>query len=159
MEFPMDTARIDEEVVVEGDCLTVYTDGDLVGCSVRLNNKQNDSIPLSKYGQIHGWYSRLFLTTSAQAGKRLLLFSWREASAVGVPGMATMEERILEAMRDAEERAWEALAGYKFIMFGYHASRWVNYRKLLGKAMPNPFREVVGLAQVFLNKNQRGVNT
>ncbi len=40
-------------------------------------------------------------------------------------------QEILNSMEDAEEKAWKALAGYKFWMFGYHASRWVNYNKLL----------------------------
>jgi len=54
---------------------------------------------------------------------------------------------IIEAMKDAEKKAWEALAGYKFWMFGYHAGRWVNYNKLLPKSLPNPFKDAVTLAR------------
>lgn len=54
---------------------------------------------------------------------------------------------ILEAMADAEKKAWEALAGYKFWMFGYHAGRWVNYNKLLPIKQPNPFKDTVTLAR------------
>ncbi|WP_027719183.1 hypothetical protein [Desulfovirgula thermocuniculi] len=56
-------------------------------------------------------------------------------------------QKILEAMKDAEERAWEALSGYKFWMFGYHAARWVNYNRLLDKPLQNPFRELVMVAR------------
>ncbi len=61
----------------------------------------------------------------------------------------TANERILAAMEDAERKAWEALAGYKFWMFGYHAGRWVNYNALLTRPerRPNPFREAVKLAR------------
>lgn len=50
-------------------------------------------------------------------------------------------------MAEAEQKAWESLSGYKFIMFGYHASRWVNYRELLQEHTPSPFTELVKLAQ------------
>jgi hypothetical protein len=55
--------------------------------------------------------------------------------------------RIHEEMEDAEKKAWEALAGYKFWMFGYHAARWVGYSKLLGGRRANPFRDAVLLAR------------
>jgi hypothetical protein len=56
-------------------------------------------------------------------------------------------KRIHEGMEDAEKKAWEALAGYKFLMFGYHAARWVNYSKALGGRRANPFRDAVLLAR------------
>lgn len=58
-----------------------------------------------------------------------------------------VEECVLEAMKDAEKKAWEALSRYKFLMFGYHAARWVNYYKLLGGRRANPFRDAVLLAR------------
>jgi hypothetical protein len=61
-------------------------------------------------------------------------------------------EKILEAMADAEQKAWEALSGYKFWMFGYHAARWINYNKLLEKSLPNPFKETVQLARNKIDK-------
>lgn len=57
------------------------------------------------------------------------------------------QQIIRVKMAEAEQKAWEALSGYKFIMFGYHASRWVNYRELLQEKKPNPFTELVKLAQ------------
>jgi len=57
------------------------------------------------------------------------------------------ETKIFDAMTDAEQKAWEALSGYKFWMFGYHAGRWINYNKLLDKPLANPFRDAVNLAR------------
>jgi len=56
---------------------------------------------------------------------------------------------IREQMSDAVEKAWEALSGYKFWMFGYHAGRWVNYNRLLPKPerLGNPFIDAVKLAR------------
>jgi len=56
-------------------------------------------------------------------------------------------DKILDAMVDAERKAWEALSGYKFWMFGYHAGRWVNYNNLLSSKLPNPFKDAVILAR------------
>lgn len=56
-------------------------------------------------------------------------------------------KELHKAMEDAEKKAWTALSGYKFLMFGYHAARWVNYSKLLGGRRANPFRNAVILAR------------
>ena len=66
-----------------------------------------------------------------------------------------MEPRIREEMQDAERKAWEALAGYKFWMFGYHAARWVNYKGLLRSNDPSPFREAVTLARQKIDEMER----
>lgn len=66
----------------------------------------------------------------------------------------TTEKRIFDAMTDAELKAWEALSGYKFWMFGYHAGRWINYNKLLDKPLANPFRDAVNLARNKLDEIQ-----
>jgi hypothetical protein len=50
-------------------------------------------------------------------------------------------------MADAERKAWEALSGYKFWMFGYHAARWVTYNNLLPEKQPSPFKAAVHLAR------------
>ena len=59
------------------------------------------------------------------------------------------QSKIHEGMSDAVEKAWEALGGYKFWMFGYHAGRWVNYNRLLPgpERKPNPFSDAVKLAR------------
>ena len=53
---------------------------------------------------------------------------------------------IKEKKSVAYEKAIRALAGYKFWMFGYHASQWVLLNSL-GKREPNPFKAFVDLAR------------
>lgn len=63
---------------------------------------------------------------------------------------------ILASMRDAETKAWEALSGYKFWMFGYHAARWVNYNQLLPqiRRFRSPFRSLVEIAARHVDQRQ-----
>ena len=72
--------------------------------------------------------------------------------------MAQAITHILEAMEDAERKAWDALSRYKFLMFGYHAAQWVNLRKLLlgsDQRLPaNPWRDVVSLARDWKEANR-----
>jgi len=56
-------------------------------------------------------------------------------------------DAIRMKMAEAEQKAWESLSCYNFLMFGYHASRWVNYRELLQEYQPSPFTNLVRLAQ------------
>lgn len=65
-----------------------------------------------------------------------------------------MREQVLKAMEDAERKAWEALSGYKFWMFGYHAGRWINYNNLLDKKLSNPFSDAVKLARNKIDKQE-----
>jgi hypothetical protein len=58
-----------------------------------------------------------------------------------------MQEKILHQMDEAEDKAWEALSGYKFLIFGYHAARWVTYKKLLPFPVPSPFVSLVSIAR------------
>ena len=55
---------------------------------------------------------------------------------------------ILHA-NESIEKAWEALSGYKFWMFGYHAAAWVRYNQLLppNERRKNPFIDAVKLAR------------
>lgn len=52
----------------------------------------------------------------------------------------------LDDLRDEEQKAWEALSGYKFYMFGYHAANWVNFNNKGDFKLPNPFRGLVKYA-------------
>jgi hypothetical protein len=54
---------------------------------------------------------------------------------------------IEDAMIEAESKAWRALAGYKFWMFGYHAAQWVLLNRIHRKRSPNPFTRLVKLAR------------
>lgn len=64
---------------------------------------------------------------------------------------------IFASMAEAEVKAWEALAGYKFWMFGYHAARWVNYNSLLPRhrRLANPFREMVHWGRRVADEKQK----
>lgn len=68
----------------------------------------------------------------------------REHQSHGDPFLA-----IVYSMEEAQKKAWEALAGYKFWMFGYHAARWVNYNQLLpgGRRFRNPFSALVHIGR------------
>jgi len=67
-----------------------------------------------------------------------------------------MDERIIAAMLDAEAKAWEALRGYKFWMFGYHAARWQNYNQLLPltRRFRSPFRKLIEIADQQTEQSQ-----
>jgi len=59
------------------------------------------------------------------------------------------EDRVLMARADAEQKAWDALARYKFYMAGYWMAAWVKCNQLLdkGSRAANPFRDLVQLAR------------
>lgn len=60
--------------------------------------------------------------------------------------MSTREQK-LRNLREAETKAWNALKGYKFYMFGYWAARWVQINRDEGFKKPNPFKGLVDLAR------------
>lgn len=57
-------------------------------------------------------------------------------------------EKVIRPKRErAYKKAIKALAGYKFLMFGYWAAEWVKLNQLDMKPLPNPFRELVMMAR------------
>jgi len=54
-------------------------------------------------------------------------------------------------MKVAEEKAFNSLAKYKFVMFGYWAGVWVHLNNVSfgmgNKRQPNPFRHLVTKAR------------
>lgn len=60
---------------------------------------------------------------------------------------------LLDEMKDAEKKAIDALARYKFWMFGYWAAKWVTLNKISGLKQPNPFKELVYKAREIGNVN------
>ena len=58
-----------------------------------------------------------------------------------------MNDTLIAALDDAERRAWDSLARYKFVMFAYHAAWWVKVNRLGGFKRPNPFLPLVHLAR------------
>jgi hypothetical protein len=57
--------------------------------------------------------------------------------------MRTIEEEL----REAETKAIESLARYKFMMFGYWAAVWVHLNRMSGLKQPSPFKALVGAAR------------
>ena len=53
--------------------------------------------------------------------------------------------RIIAELDEAEHKALDSMARYKFWMFGYHAGQWVLLNRLLplSARRKNPFRELV----------------
>ena len=58
-------------------------------------------------------------------------------------GAVTAEEERAEA----ERRAWDSLARYKFVMFGYWAGVWVHLNRMCQHAAGNPWRDLVRIAR------------
>lgn len=58
-----------------------------------------------------------------------------------------LDQRLLDELSDAERKAWRALAGYKFQMFGYWAAIWVHLNRLGRFKRPNPFKALVHKAR------------
>ena len=55
---------------------------------------------------------------------------------------------VLERERDsAETAAWNSLARYKFMMFGYWCGIWVHLNRLCIEPKPNPWRKLVQTAR------------
>lgn len=54
---------------------------------------------------------------------------------------------IEKHIREAEAKAFDSLARYKFVMFGYWAGVWVHLNKIEGKKRPNPFKGLVHMAR------------
>lgn len=56
-------------------------------------------------------------------------------------------ERLAAEINEAEAKAIDALARYKFTMFGYWAGIWVHLNKIEGQKRPSPFRPLVKVAK------------
>lgn len=84
-EFALDTAREDEEVAIEGDTIFATTDGSLQGIYIRLNHT---SVSPIYFGEVNPTpplrFYKLYLTSSAQSGKKLYLYTLNTTMA-GMP--------------------------------------------------------------------------
>jgi hypothetical protein len=54
---------------------------------------------------------------------------------------------LLEEMKIAEAKAWDAISRYKFWMFGYWAAIWVHLNRIAKLHRPNPWVELVKIAK------------
>jgi len=57
------------------------------------------------------------------------------------------KNRAIRAMTDAEEKAFDSLARYKFMMFGYWAAIWVHLNRMGNRKRPSPFKRLVAFAR------------
>ena len=57
------------------------------------------------------------------------------------------DERLKAELDEAEAKAWDSLARYKFQMFGYWAAIWVHLNHIGGYKRPNPWRDLVKQAR------------
>ena len=61
--------------------------------------------------------------------------------------MTVMVDRLRAEMDEAEHKAWDSLARYKFQMFGYWAAIWVHLNRIGEFERPNPWRDLVSEAR------------
>ena len=61
-----------------------------------------------------------------------------------------MNTELRKEMDIAERKAWESLARYKFMMFGYWAALWVHFNRVGQFKEPNPFAMAVKLARGYI---------
>lgn len=57
--------------------------------------------------------------------------------------MTELREHLHEHLQDAEQKAWAALARYKFQMFGYWVAIWVHLNRIGKFGEPNPWKALV----------------
>jgi len=60
---------------------------------------------------------------------------------------ATITARLIADLDDAEAKAWDALARYKFQMFGYWCAIWVHLNRVGGFKRVNPWAGLVKAAR------------
>jgi len=54
---------------------------------------------------------------------------------------------LVRDLDEAEAKAWESLAKYKFMMFGYWAAIWVHQNRVGRFRRPNPWQSLVRQAR------------
>lgn len=57
---------------------------------------------------------------------------------------------LVQDLDAAEAKAWDALARYKFMMFGYWAAIWVHQNRVGRFRRPNPWLQLVQVARVWV---------
>jgi hypothetical protein len=65
-----------------------------------------------------------------------------------------VSNRLDHELREAEAKAWDSLARYKFQMFGYWAAIWVHMNRIEGTKRQNPWKELVNAARITLARRQ-----
>jgi hypothetical protein len=73
--------------------------------------------------------------------------------------MSHFQRAIYMDMIEAERKAIDSLARYKFVMFGYWCGVWVHLNRLSGVDRPSPFAAFVKLAKKIREENALPVGT
>ena len=63
--------------------------------------------------------------------------------------------KLLYEMAEAEHKAWDSLARYKFQMFGYWCAIWVHLNKIGEFKRPNPWASLVKQAKPMASVSKR----
>ncbi len=92
-----------------------------------------------------GKFIKRFMIDTAITSEVAQLLNWANTS-------------VLDALAEAESKAWNALARYKFNMFGYWSSIWVHLNKVSGGKRPNPWKKLVGVAKKEVGCQKPGEN-
>lgn len=58
-----------------------------------------------------------------------------------------IQTKLEAELNEAESKAMDSLARYKFVMFGYWAGVWVHLNRIGGFKRPSPFAGLVKMAQ------------
>ena len=121
--FPLDSARINEEIQVSGNTLLAFSDGNLSECLVRLDSPLNDSISLLEFNGAYlgAGFEKLYLTTSAQTGKylRLLIIRGVGSSVAGINIQAQSAGIFLQP-------EWSARQGIDKDLIAFNCSQGYN---------------------------------
>lgn len=64
-----------------------------------------------------------------------------------LPGEHATVGKLLQDREDAEVKAIDSLARYKFAMFGYWAGIWVHLNQIIGDKKASPFKHLVMAAR------------
>ena len=65
-----------------------------------------------------------------------------------------LDSILAKELDEAERKALDSLARYKFQMFGYWAAIWVHLNRIEGKSRPSPFKGLVRAARELKSANQ-----
>ena len=61
---------------------------------------------------------------------------------------------IAHEIDEAERKAIDSLARYKFAMFGYWAGIWVHLNRIEGNKRPSPFKRLVTVARLMREQSK-----
>lgn len=89
ISLSMSSARADEEILVDGQAVHIWTDGNASSISFKLNSKSADSIYVSRRNMVDLPFFALYITHSAQAGKSLDILVLRSPASVIATSAAT----------------------------------------------------------------------